>query len=257
MERVQEAARLAQIADFIEGREGGYEEIVGERGIRLSGGQRQRIGIARALYKGASVIVLDEATSALDNSTEKEVMAAIEGLSHRLTVILIAHRLSTLEKCDRIFQLDQGQVCQEGDRHGDSPTNSATGGAESEPAKLMCNSILERENMATTADEVWKLLGELIESQKETERKFQETERFLREQSQETERLLREQSQETERFLREQSQETDRKFQETERLLREQSQETDRKFQETDRLLREESKRVNNQIGQLGNRLGE
>ncbi|MBA4446019.1 ATP-binding cassette domain-containing protein, partial [Cylindrospermopsis raciborskii CS-506_C] len=79
MERVQEAARLAQIADFIEGREGGYEEIVGERGIRLSGGQRQRIGIARALYKGASVIVLDEATSALDNSTEKEVMAAIEG----------------------------------------------------------------------------------------------------------------------------------------------------------------------------------
>nr|WP_074404730.1 ATP-binding cassette domain-containing protein [Cylindrospermopsis raciborskii] len=260
MERVQEAARLAQIADFIEGREGGYEEIVGERGIRLSGGQRQRIGIARALYKGASVIVLDEATSALDNSTEKEVMAAIEGLSHQLTVILIAHRLSTLEKCDRIFQLDQGQVCQEGDRHGDSPTNSATGGAESEPAKLMCNSILERENMATTADEVWKLLGELIESQKETERKFQETERFLREQSQETDRKF----QETERLLREQSQETDRKFQETERLLREQSQETDRKFQETDRkfqetdrLLREESKRVNNQIGQLGNRLGE
>nr|WP_074404728.1 ATP-binding cassette domain-containing protein [Cylindrospermopsis raciborskii] len=264
MERVQEVARLAQIADFIEGREGGYEEIVGERGIRLSGGQRQRIGIARALYKGASVIVLDEATSALDNSTEKEVMAAIEGLSHQLTVILIAHRLSTLEKCDRIFQLDQGQVCQEGDRHGDSPTNSATGGAESEPAKLMCNSILERENMATTADEVWKLLGELIESQKETERKFQETERFLREQSQETDRKF----QETERLLREQSQETDRKFQETERLLREQSQETDRllreqsqetdrKFQETDRLLREESKRVNNQIGQLGNRLGE
>nr|WP_074404738.1 ATP-binding cassette domain-containing protein [Cylindrospermopsis raciborskii] len=253
MERVQEAARLAQIADFIEGREGGYEEIVGERGIRLSGGQRQRIGIARALYKGASVIVLDEATSALDNTTEKEVMAAIEGLSHQLTVILIAHRLSTLEKCDRIFQLDQGQVCQEGDRHGDSPTKSATGGAESEPAKLMCNSILERENMATTADEVWKLLGELIESQKETERKFQETERLLREQSQETDRKF----QETERLLREQSQETDRKFQETERLLREQSQETDRKFQETDRLLREESKRVNNQIGQLGNRLGE
>ncbi|OBU78094.1 hypothetical protein [Cylindrospermopsis raciborskii] len=133
--------------------------------------------------------------------------------------------------------------------------------------------------MATTADEVWKLLGELIESQKETERKFQETERFLREQSQETdrkfqetERLLREQSQETERLLREQSQETERllreQSQETERFLREQSQETDRKFQETERLLREqsqeterllreESKRVNNQIGQLGNRLGE
>ncbi|OBU74741.1 hypothetical protein [Cylindrospermopsis raciborskii] len=81
------------------------------------------------MYKRASVIVLDESTSALDNSTEKEVMAAIEGLSHQLTVILIAHRLrSTLEKCDRIFQLDQGQVYQEGDRDGDSPTNSATGG---------------------------------------------------------------------------------------------------------------------------------
>ncbi|OBU74856.1 hypothetical protein A9P98_17470 [Cylindrospermopsis raciborskii CS-505] len=129
--------------------------------------------------------------------------------------------------------------------------------------------------MATTADEVWKLLGELIESQKETERKFQETERFLREQSQETDRKF----QETERFLREQSKKRisevprngtslARAVQETERLLREQSQEnrafparavqeTDRKFQETDRLLREESKRVNNQIGQLGNRLGE
>ncbi|WP_244154837.1 ATP-binding cassette domain-containing protein [Cylindrospermopsis raciborskii] len=108
MERVQEAARLAQIADFIEGREGGYEEIVGERGIRLSGGQRQRIGIARALYKGASVIVLDESTSALDNSTEKEVMAAIEGLSHQLTVILIAHRLEYAGKMRSHFSVGSG-----------------------------------------------------------------------------------------------------------------------------------------------------
>ena len=114
LERVRQAARLAQIADFIESRPEGYGEIVGERGIRLSGGQRQRIGIARALYKRASVIVLDEATSALDNETEREVMAAIEGLSHQLTVILIAHRLTTVQKCDRIFQLDHGEVVAQG-----------------------------------------------------------------------------------------------------------------------------------------------
>jgi ATP-binding cassette subfamily B protein len=108
--RVREAARWAQLADFIESRPAGYDEVVGERGIRLSGGQRQRIGIARALYKQASVIVFDEATSALDNRTEREVMAAIESLSGELTIILIAHRLSTVEKCDRIFELDQGQV---------------------------------------------------------------------------------------------------------------------------------------------------
>ncbi|MDB9380727.1 ABC transporter ATP-binding protein [Nodularia spumigena CS-584] len=114
LERVRQAARLAQIAEFIESRPEGYGEIVGERGIRLSGGQRQRIGIARALYKRASVIVLDEATSALDNETEREVMAAIEGLSHQLTVILIAHRLTTVQKCDRIFQLVQGRLAAQG-----------------------------------------------------------------------------------------------------------------------------------------------
>ena len=97
--------------------------------------------------------------------------------------------------------------------------------------------------MATTADDVWRLLAELVEAQKETERRFQETERLLREQTQETERLLREQSQETERLLREQSQET-------ERLLKEQA-------QETDRLLKEEARHLNQQIGKLGNRLGE
>ncbi|MFM7365774.1 MAG: hypothetical protein ACKO11_15015 [Cuspidothrix sp.] len=122
--------------------------------------------------------------------------------------------------------------------------------------------------MSTTADEVWKLLAELIQAQKETDRKFQQTERLLREQSQETERLLREQSQETdrkfqetERLLREQSQETERllreQSQETERLLREQSQETDRRFQKTERLLNQESQKLNKQLGNLGNRLGE
>jgi ABC-type multidrug transport system fused ATPase/permease subunit len=113
-ERVREAARLAKIAAFVEGLPAGYDTYVGERGVRLSGGQRQRIGIARALYKRASVIVFDEATSALDNATEREVMAAIEGLSGELTIILIAHRLTTVEKCDCIFELNQGKVFNQG-----------------------------------------------------------------------------------------------------------------------------------------------
>ncbi|MGF1522998.1 MAG: ABC transporter ATP-binding protein [Leptolyngbyaceae cyanobacterium] len=113
-EQVRKAARLARIDEFIEKLPTGYDTYVGERGVRLSGGQRQRIGIARALYRQASVVVFDEATSALDNSTEKEVMTAINGLSHQLTIILIAHRLSTVEKCDKIFELEQGQVVAEG-----------------------------------------------------------------------------------------------------------------------------------------------
>jgi ATP-binding cassette subfamily B protein len=112
--QVEKAARMAQIADFIEGLPDGYDSIVGERGIRLSGGQRQRIGIARALYRRASVMVLDEATSALDNATEREVMGAIEALSGELTIILIAHRLSTVERCDLVVELSQGRVVAQG-----------------------------------------------------------------------------------------------------------------------------------------------
>ena len=114
MERVKQAAKQAQIADFIEGNPDGYHSFVGERGIRLSGGQRQRIGIARALYKQAHVLVLDEATSALDTKTEENVMAAIEALSQSLTVIMIAHRLSTLESCDRVIRLVDGLVLADG-----------------------------------------------------------------------------------------------------------------------------------------------
>jgi ABC-type bacteriocin/lantibiotic exporter with double-glycine peptidase domain len=109
MARVREAAMQARIADLIESWPKGYAALVGERGVRLSGGQRQRIGIARALYKRASIIVLDEATSALDNETEEAVMKSIEGLSSSLTILVIAHRLSTLRMCDRIIELD-GQV---------------------------------------------------------------------------------------------------------------------------------------------------
>lgn len=113
-DRIQEAAHLARIADFIHDLPAGYDTFVGERGIRLSGGQRQRIGIARALYRQATVIVFDEATSALDNATEKEVMEAIHGLSNQLTMILIAHRLTTVERCDRIFEFSQGTLVHSG-----------------------------------------------------------------------------------------------------------------------------------------------
>ncbi len=114
MARVRRAAQQARIADLIEAQPQGYQEMVGERGIRLSGGQRQRIGIARALYKQAKVIVFDEATSALDNQTEKEVMATLEGLGRTITVVLIAHRLTTVQNCDCIFQLEQGQLVAQG-----------------------------------------------------------------------------------------------------------------------------------------------
>ena len=113
-ERVRQAAEQAQIAGFIESSPQGYESYVGERGIRLSGGQRQRIGIARALYKRAQVLVFDEATSALDTVTEQAVMHAIEGLSKELTIVMIAHRLSTVERCDRVIKLDQGCVVSDG-----------------------------------------------------------------------------------------------------------------------------------------------
>ena len=108
--RVQQAAQQAQIADIIETWPRQYKTFVGERGIRLSGGQRQRIGIARALYKQADVIIFDEATSALDNETEQAVMRAIEGLSKDLTVLIIAHRLTTLKNCTQIVELGAGGV---------------------------------------------------------------------------------------------------------------------------------------------------
>ena len=114
LNRVRLAAQQAQIATFVESSPGGYDSFVGERGIRLSGGQRQRLGIARALYKQAQVLILDEATSALDNDTEKAVMDAINQLDRNLTVVMIAHRLSTVAKCDRVIRLDHGRVVADG-----------------------------------------------------------------------------------------------------------------------------------------------
>jgi ABC-type multidrug transport system fused ATPase/permease subunit len=114
-EAVARAARAANLHDFIvEELPEGYETHVGERGVRLSGGQRQRIGIARALYNEPQVLVLDEATSALDNLTEEAVMDAVRKLGGKMTVILIAHRLTTVRDCDRIFMLDNGEFVAEG-----------------------------------------------------------------------------------------------------------------------------------------------
>jgi ATP-binding cassette subfamily B protein len=114
LDRVRQAAKRAQIAEFIENRPDGYDARVGERGVQLSGGQRQRIGIARALYKQASVLVFDEATSALDSATEQSVMDAIDGLDRELTILLIAHRLSTVRRCDTIVEIGEGRVIAQG-----------------------------------------------------------------------------------------------------------------------------------------------
>ena len=109
-ERVKRVAAQAQIAKTIEGLPKGYETFVGERGTRLSGGQRQRIGIARALYKNADVLIFDEATSALDTETEIAVMESIQNLGANYTVLMIAHRLSTLKDCSMLVKLDHGKI---------------------------------------------------------------------------------------------------------------------------------------------------
>lgn len=126
LERVRQAAQRAQISEFIESSPEGYAAMVGERGVRLSGGQRQRIGIARALYKQAKVLVFDEATSALDSETEVAVMQAIESLGRELTIVLIAHRLTTLQGCDTIYRLEKGTVVSSGSYEELIATQSTT-----------------------------------------------------------------------------------------------------------------------------------
>ena len=114
---VQRAIKDAQLEEFVASLPGGLETTVGERGIRLSGGQRQRIGIARALYHDPSVLVLDEASSALDNATEHEVMQAVRALLGSKTILIIAHRLTTVEHCSRLYRLHEGRVVEEGMPH--------------------------------------------------------------------------------------------------------------------------------------------
>jgi ATP-binding cassette subfamily B protein len=112
--RVRLAAQQARIADSIESWPEQYKTIVGERGVRLSGGERQRIGIARALYNNPEVLVLDEATSSLDAETEHDVMKAVQALQGTKTVVIVAHRLSTVEYCDRLYRLENSRVVDEG-----------------------------------------------------------------------------------------------------------------------------------------------
>jgi ABC-type multidrug transport system fused ATPase/permease subunit len=112
--RIDRAIKAAQLEELVEQLPDGIKTVVGERGIRLSGGQRQRIGIARALYHEREILVLDEATSALDNETEKLVSEAIRSLAGTKTLITIAHRLSTVEHCDRVYLLEKGRVVKSG-----------------------------------------------------------------------------------------------------------------------------------------------
>jgi ATP-binding cassette, subfamily B, bacterial PglK len=112
-DHVKKSARKAQIHEFIENKKEGYKTIVGERGVRLSGGQLQRLGIARALYKRATVLVFDEATSALDSHTEGAVMKAINNLEDNLTILIIAHRLTTLQDCDEIYKISNKKIFKE------------------------------------------------------------------------------------------------------------------------------------------------
>ena len=113
-ERLNQAIKAAQLEELVEQLPDGIKTGVGERGVRLSGGQRQRIGIARALYHERDILVLDEATAALDNETEHLVTESIKSLAGTKTLIIIAHRLSTVEHCDHIYLLEKGRVIKSG-----------------------------------------------------------------------------------------------------------------------------------------------
>ena len=113
-EKVWKALKQAQIDDFVRSQKYGLDSGIGERGVRISGGQRQRIGIARALYNDPEIMIFDEATSALDNDTETAIMEAIEALHGKKTLIIVAHRLTTIQNCDYVYRVDhQGFTLQE------------------------------------------------------------------------------------------------------------------------------------------------
>ena len=113
-DRLAWAVERAQATEFVSDLPAGLDSMIGERGVRLSGGQRQRLGIARALYKTSDLLVLDEATSALDNETEQRVVRALADDDQKLTVVIVAHRLTTIRHCDRIFELADGRAVANG-----------------------------------------------------------------------------------------------------------------------------------------------
>lgn len=115
-EKIWEALDEACIGDFVRGLPQGLETNIGERGLRLSGGQRQRLGIARALYGSPDILVFDEATSALDNQTERDIIESIDNLHGKKTLVIIAHRLTTIEKCDLVYKVENGTISLEKDK---------------------------------------------------------------------------------------------------------------------------------------------
>lgn len=137
---VKHAISAAQLDEFVSELPAGIETIVGERGVRLSGGQRQRIGIARALYHDPAVLVLDEATSALDAATEHEVMLAVQSLHGHKTILIVAHRLSTVEYCDRLYRLSKGSIVEVG-RPSEILISKHDASDDSEIASSFSNSV--------------------------------------------------------------------------------------------------------------------
>jgi len=113
-EEIREACKMACIDDYIMSLPGKYDTMIGENGVILSGGQRQRLAIARALLMKTEIILLDEATSALDNETQSEIQNAIENLKGKYTILIVAHRLSTVKDCDKIFVVDEGKIIASG-----------------------------------------------------------------------------------------------------------------------------------------------
>ena len=112
-ERIWEVLKEAQLDEFVRGLPQGLDTGIGERGVQISGGQRQRIGIARALYEDPEVLVMDEATAALDNDTEKAIVDSINHLHGSKTLIIIAHRLQTIEKCDSVYRVENKKIIRE------------------------------------------------------------------------------------------------------------------------------------------------
>ena len=112
--QIHKAIRQARLTELVEQLPDGVETILGERGVRISGGQRQRVALARAFYHGRSVLVLDEATSALDNETELEIVEEIKHFKGKKTMIVIAHRLTTVQHCDRIYRFESGMIIESG-----------------------------------------------------------------------------------------------------------------------------------------------